>query len=236
MKKIIGILGGMGPEATGFFFDAIVRQTLAAGDQGHARILIWNDPAIPPRTEAILENATSPLPALLDGVRILEEGGAGLIVMPCITAHYWAPQIKARSGVPFIDLIDETVRQAKKAVPGLEKAGLIATTGTVRSGIFHRAFARRGVGMLVPNDRDQALVMDAIYAADGVKAGFKSGPARAAVVRIARKLAAQGAQAIVAGCTEIPLVLRAADLPVSLLEPMTIGAAVCLKKAGYRRR
>jgi aspartate racemase len=236
MKKIIGILGGMGPEATGFFFDAIVRQTLAAGDQGHARILIWNDPAIPPRTEAILENAPSPLPAILNGIRILEKGGAGLIVMPCITAHYWAPQIKTRARVPFVDLVDEIARRAKKEAPGLKRAGLIATTGTVRSGIFHRAFARRGVGMLVPNDRDQALIMDAIYAADGVKAGFKSGPARSAVVRIARKLAAQGAQAIIAGCTEIPLVLRAADLPVPLLEPMTIGAAVCLKKAGYRRR
>jgi aspartate racemase len=233
MKKVIGILGGMGPEATGFFFDALVRQTRAAGDQGHARILIWNDPTVPPRTEAILENAPSPLPALLDGVRILEKGGAGLIAMPCITAHYWAPQIKARARVPFIDLVDETVRQAKKVVPGLERAGLIATTGTVRSGIFRRAFARRGVDLLVPNDRDQSLIMDAIYAADGVKAGFKSGPARAAVVRIARELASQGAQAIVAGCTEIPLVLRAADLTVPFLEPMAIGAAVCLKKAGY---
>jgi aspartate racemase len=233
MKKTIGILGGMGSEATGFFFDAIVRQTLAAKDQDHARILIWNDPAIPPRTEAILENGPSPLTALLDGVRILERGGAGLIAMPCITAHFWAPRIKARARVPFIDLIEETVRQAGKEIPGLKRAGLIATTGTVRSGIFHRAFARRGVDMLVPDDRDQTRIMDAIYAADGVKAGIKTGRARAAVLRIARALIERGAQAIIAGCTEIPLVLRAADLSVPFLEPMTIGAAVCLKKAGY---
>jgi aspartate racemase len=236
MKKTIGILGGMGPEATGFFFDAIVRQTLAASDQRHARILIWNDPAVPPRTDAILGGGPSPLPALLAGVRILERGGAGLIAMPCITAHYWAPQIKAKARVPFVDLIDETVRRAKKEIPHLQKAGLIATTGTVRSGIFHRAFARRGVDLLVPNDRDQARIMDAIYAADGVKAGFKTGRTRASIVRIARRLAERGAQAIVAGCTEIPLVLRAADLAVPFLEPMTIGAAACLKKAGYRRR
>jgi aspartate racemase len=236
MKKTIGILGGMGPEATGFFFDALIRQTKAAGDQDHARVIIWSDPTVPARTEAILENGPSPLAALLAGVRVLEKGGAALIAMPCITAHYWAPRIKASARVPFIDLIDETAGQAKISVPGIERVGLIATAGTVRSGIFHRAFARRGVDMIVPNDRDQARIMEAIYGADGIKAGIKSARARNAVVRIARKLAAQGAQAIIAGCTEIPLVLRAADLPVPLLEPMTIGAAVCLKKTGYRLR
>ncbi len=236
MKKTIGILGGMGPEATGFFFEAVVRQTPASCDQGHARVLIWSDPAIPPRTEAILENGRSPLPALLSGVRILERGGAGLIVMPCITAHYWAPQIKAKTRVPFINLIDETVRRARQTLPGLRRIGLIATTGTLRSGIYRRAFARHGVDLLVPDDRDQARIMDAIYAADGIKAGIKTGRARTSVVRIARRLADRGAQAIVAGCTEIPLVLRAADLGVPLLEPMAIGAAACLKKAGYRRR
>ncbi|MGD0782224.1 MAG: amino acid racemase [Candidatus Aminicenantales bacterium] len=233
MKKTIGILGGMGPEATGFFFEAVVRQTLAAGDQGHARVLIWSDPSIPPRTEAILENGRSPLPALLAGVRILERGGAGLIVMPCITAHFWAPQIKAKTRVVFVDLIEETVRRAGQEIPGLKRAGLIATNGTVRSGIFHRAFARRGVDLLVPDERDQSRVMEAIDAADGIKAGVKTGRARTSVVRIAGRLAARGAQAIIAGCTEIPLVLRAADLSVPLLDPMTIGAAACLKKAGY---
>lgn len=233
MKKTIGILGGMGPEATGFFFEAIIRQTRASGDQGHARVLIWSDPTIPPRTEAILENGLSPLAALLAGVRILERGGAGLIAMPCITAHYWAPQIKSKARVSFVDLIDETVRRAVQAVPGLERAGLIATTGTIRSGIFHRAFSRHGVDLLVPNERDQSRFMDAIYGTDGIKAGVKTGRARTSVVRIARGLAARGAQAIIAGCTEIPLVLRAEDLTIPLLEPMTIGAAACLKKAGY---
>jgi aspartate racemase len=156
--------------------------------------------------------------------------------MPCITAHYWAPQIKARARVPFVDLVEEATRRAKKEIPGLKRVGLIATAGTARSGIFHRAFARRGVDMIVPDERDQARIMESIYAADGIKAGVKSGRARNAVVRIARKLAAQGAQAIIAGCTEIPLVLRAADLRVPFLDPMTIGAAVCLKKAGCRLR
>jgi len=236
MKKTIGILGGMGPEATGFFFDALIRQTRAAGDQDHARVLIWSDPSVPPRTEAILEGGPSPLPALLAGIRVLEKGGAGLIAMPCMTAHYWAPQIKARARVPFVDLVEEATRRAKKEIPGLKRVGLIATAGTARSGIFHRAFARRGVDMIVPDERDQARIMESIYAADGIKAGVKSGRARNAVVRIARKLAAQGAQAIIAGCTEIPLVLRAADLRVPFFDPMTIGAAVCLKRAGCRLR
>ena len=233
MKKTIGVLGGMGPEATGFFFETLTRRTEAAGDQGHARVLLWSDPSIPPRTEAILENGASPLPAILSGIRILERGGAGLLVMPCITAHFWAPQIKARAHVPFVDLVEETVKQAGRDVPGLSRVGLIATTGTVRSGLFRRAFSRRGVEVVVPNDGDQARIMESVYAPDGVKAGVKSARARNAVVRIARTLSARGAQAIIAGCTEIPLVLRASDLTVPFLEPMTIGAAVCLRKAGY---
>jgi aspartate racemase len=233
---IIGILGGMGPEATGYFFEALMRMTKAVRDQDHAQVLIWSDPKIPQRTEAILEGGRSPLPALLAGVRILERGGANLIAMPCITAHYWAPQIKARARVPFIDLIDETACWAKEKNAHLRKAGLIATTGTVRSEIFHRAFAKRGIELIVPDARDQIRVMESIYGADGVKAGVKSSRSRAAVVRIARKLAASGAQAVIAGCTEIPLVLRPADLSVPFLDPMAIGARACLKKAGYRRK
>ncbi len=94
MKRTIGILGGMGPEATGYFFNLLVKRTAAAADQDHIPILLWNNPRIPPRTEAILGRGPSSLPALLRGVRILERGGAGLIVMPCITAHFWASPIR----------------------------------------------------------------------------------------------------------------------------------------------
>ncbi len=230
----IGVLGGMGPEATGYFFDLIVRHTAAAKDQEHIPVLVWSDPRVPPRTDAILGKGPSPLPALRAGAARLEEAGAGLIVMPCITAHVWAEEIAASLKVPFVDLVEETARYARRGVPGLKKAGLIASTGTVTSRIFHRAFERAGVALATPSPREQEAVMDAVFGPRGVKAGHTAGRPRTAVVRIARRLVTRGAQAIIAGCTEIPLVLRPSDLSVPLLEPMVIGARACIRMAGAR--
>jgi aspartate racemase len=232
-KKIIGVLGGMGPEATARFFTLLFRGTRAARDQEHAQVLIWNDPHIPPRTDAVLRAGPSPLPRLLAGIHVLERGGAGLIVMPCLTAHHYTPQIKARTRVPFVDLLEESGRWARRAIPGLKSVGLIASTGTVESGLFHKAFEEIGVAVMIPGPPLQERVMDAIFGPHGVKAGFTTGHPRRAILGVARRLVDRGAQAIVAGCTEVPLVLGAADLTVPFIEPMEIGARACLRRAGY---
>jgi aspartate racemase len=236
MKKTIGILGGMGPEATSYFFNLVIGQTRAGCDQEHIPVLIWNNPLIPPRTEAIFQHGPSPLPLLVEGVKRLERGGAGLIVMPCITAHHWASEIAAVATVPFVSLIDESVRYVKEKIPGMKKAGLVASSGTVATRIWHRAFEKRGIGIIVPESKEQDAVMKAIFGKDGIKAGSVSGRPRAAILRTARRLIARGAEAIIAGCTEVPLVLRKGDLPVPLIEPMAIGALACVKKAGYATR
>lgn len=235
-KKTIGILGGMGPDATAYFFDLIIRNTAAGKDQDHAKILVWNDPTVPPRTDAIFGLGPSPLPRLLAGVKVLEKGGAGLIVMPCLTAHYYAGRIAARSKVPFVNLVEESLREAKKRIPGLKKAGLLASSGTVQSRLFHEVFANGGIEIMTPGPAGQRAVMDAILGKKGIKAGFTAGPPRAAIVGAARRLAKRGAEAVIAGCTEVPLVLRESDLDVPLIEPMTIAAVACLKKAGYKIR
>jgi aspartate racemase len=236
MKKTIGILGGMGPEATNYFFNLVIRQTRAGRDQEHIPVLIWSNPRIPPRTEAVLHHGPSPLPLLVEGVKGLERAGAGLIVMPCITAHRWASEIAAAAAVPFVNLIDESVRYVKKKIPGLKKAGLMASSGTIATRIWQRAFEKRGIGIIVPESKEQDAVMNAIFGKDGIKAGFTSGRPRTAILRVARRLIARGAGAIIAGCTEVPLVLRKSDLPVPLIEPMAIGAFACIKKAGYTTR
>jgi aspartate racemase len=236
MKKTIGILGGMGPEATNYFFNLVLRQTRAGRDQEHIPVLIWSNPRIPPRTEAILHRGPSPLPLLVEGVKRLEQGGAGLIVVPCITAHHWASEIAAAATVPFVDLINETVRCVAGKIPGLKKAGLVASSGTMAARIWHRAFEKRGIGIIVPESKDQDAVMSAIFGKDGIKAGFASGRPRTAILRVARRLIARGAEAIIAGCTEVPLVLRKGDLPVPLIEPLAIGAFACIKRAGYETK
>jgi aspartate racemase len=234
MKKTIGILGGMGPEATAYFFNLIIKSTDAAKDQEHIPILIWNNPKIPPRTEAILCGGPSPLPLLVEGVKILEKGGAGLIVMPCITAHYFARQIARRAKVPFVNLLDESLRYAKKRIPGMKKAGLVASSGTVKSRLFHKTFEKNGIEIITPEPSEQRKVMEAIFGNSGIKAGFTAGRPRTTVVRIARRLIERGAEAVIAGCTEVPLVLKENDISVPLIEPMKIGALTCIKRAGYK--
>jgi aspartate racemase len=223
--KTIGILGGMGPEATAHFFRLVIENTAAGSDQDHAPVLVWNDPRVPARTEAILRKGPSPLPRLLRGVRILEAGGAGLVVMPCVTAHHWASRIAAAGRVPFVNLLEEAVNFALAEMPGLKRAGLVASSGTIASGLWPRAFERTGVEILTPEPGEQETVMEAIFGRRGIKAGHTSGPSRDAVLRTAGRLVRRGAEAIIAGCTEV-------DLAVPLIEPMTIAARACLLRAG----
>jgi aspartate racemase len=233
-RTTIGILGGMGPEATAYFFHLLIKNTKAAYDQEHIPILIWNNPQIPPRTDAILQNGKSPLPLLLEGIRILEKGGAGMIVMPCITAHYYAPQLQARAKVPFVNLLDESLGYAKKYIPGIKKAGLVASSGTVASKLFHKTFGGAGIEVIAPGRDEQKRIQNAIFGKKGIKAGFAMGAPRETIIAMARRLIRRGAEAVIAGCTEVPLVLEPKDLSVPLIEPMKIGAMACINKAGYK--
>jgi len=234
MKKTIGILGGMGPEATAYFFELLLKKTAAACDQEHIPILIWNNPKIPPRTDAILHKGGSPLPLLLKGIRILEEGGAGLIVMPCITAHYYAPKLEARAKVPFVNLLDESLGYAQKYFPGIKRAGLIASSGTVASRLVDKTFEKAGIEVISPGPAEQKRIQNAIFGKKGIKAGHTTGPAKETIIAMARFLTGRGAEAIIAGCTEIPLVLEPKDISVPLIEPMKIGASTCIQMAGYK--
>ena len=234
--KTIGVLGGMGPEAGSYFFERIVRETAAARDQDHPPVIVCSLPQVPDRTGAILRGGPSPVPALRRGLRALSRAGADFAVISCISAHYFYPRIAPTSPIPLINLIDETLAVIGKMRPIPKTIGLIATTGTVRSGLIARAFGAAGIAVISPSARDQKRVMTAIYGKKGIKAGFTEGPPRTILLEIAADLIGRGAQAVLAGCTEVPLVLRAADLPVPLIEPMIIGARAAVRRSGARPR
>lgn len=234
MRKTIGILGGMGPEATAYFFNLIIKDTAAARDQDHIPIIIYNLPHVPERTAAILGKGPSPVPLLRDGVRRLARAGADFIVIPCVTAHAFISDIEAASRVPIISLLEGALSFARKRMPGLKRAGLVASTGTVRSGLFHKAFAAAGIEIITPTDHEQAKVTEAVFGKHGIKAGFTKGRPRTLILDVSRRLIRRGAQAILAGCTEIPLVLRDEDIPVPLIEPMRIAARAAILKAGHK--
>ena len=233
MRKTIGVLGGMGPEATAHFFNLIIKHTAAAKDQDHVPVLIYNLPQIPERTPAIQGRGPSPVPLLRKGVRTLARAGAGFVVIPCVSAHAFLAEVRRTSPIPILSLVEETLAGVKRMKPSLKRVGLLASTGTVQAGLFAKPFAAASIEVLAPTEKEQARVMDAVFGRGGVKAGFTEGRPRKLVLDIADRLIRRGAEAIIAGCTEIPLVLREEDIPVPLIEPMRIAARAAIVRAGY---
>ncbi len=174
-------------------------------------VVVFN-PETPDRTAAITKGAESPLPSLCDSARLLQQMGASHIVYACNTAHYFIPAvIRACSQhpvlhVPIIDLIEAAAELAADA--GLRRVGLLATTGTLEVGLYQEALRKRHIEVLVStHDEQEGLVMEAIYGAHGIKAGMTTGIARQLAHEAARRLADRGAEGIILGCTELPLVL-----------------------------
>ncbi len=198
VRKIVGVLGGMGPAATAEFFRRLVDATPAQTDEEHLHVIVDNDPSVPDRTNAILRGGPSPAEALAAIARRLERAGADLLVMPCNTAHVYIEEIRASVSIPALDMIRETV-----AVIGRSSVGLLATDGTIETGLFQEACEARGVRVVVPTSADQRSIMDAIAS---IKRGENPRRIEEEIEPIVCRLEREGAEAVIAGCTEISLV------------------------------
>ena len=210
LERVIGILGGMGPQATVDFYREILTFTPGVKDQDHMQVLIYSNPKIPDRTAAILDGGADPLPDLIKSGRLLERAGAGILAIPCNTAHYFLPRLQPEIGIPILDMILETVLDLKSQAPQVGTVGLLAATGTVRSGIYHRRFHERGIKVIVPDDLDQPEVQEGIRR---IKAAAHNRETGETFHAIADKLMAAGAEAIILGCTEIPLAFNLKSVP-----------------------
>lgn len=228
-REIIGILGGMGPAATADFYSKLVSMTPVHSDQDHLRTVIWSDPTIPDRTEALLGHGTDPTPWLLHGCEVLREAGATVIAIPCNTAHAFLPRIADQIGLPIIHMIDEAARHLATLEPPVRTAGLLATTGTVQAGLYQEWLGRVGIRLVLPDPASQEEeVMAAIRA---VKAGERGIAAAEPLRRAANRLVRRGAQAIIAGCTEIPLGLSPSAIDVPLLDPAVVLARALIRRS-----
>ncbi|HBY58010.1 MAG TPA: aspartate racemase [Candidatus Atribacteria bacterium] len=227
-EKIIGILGGMGPEATIDLFYKIIKFTPAKKDQDHLRIIIDNNPRIPDRTAAILSKGESPLPALKETAQNLEKAGADFIIIPCNTAHYFLPSIQESVKIPILNMIEETAKETRKKIPQIQKVGLLASVGVYETKIYHQHFKKFSIEIISPEEKDKDEVMKVIY---GVKAGDLSEGVKKNIIKIAQKLINKGAEAIIAGCTEIPLILKEEDVSVPLIDPTQVLARIAIQKA-----
>jgi aspartate racemase len=231
-ERIIGILGGMGPDATLDLFKKIIKNTEAARDQEHLRVFIDNNPKIPDRSPAILGLGENHLPMMIESAKNLELVGADFIVIPCVSAHYFIKELRDRIAIPIISIIDEVAREIKRCLPDIKRIGLIATAGTIKAGLFQDRLGEIGVEVLVPPPKDQEnIIMSAIYGELGIKAGFISLENNVKILKASNALIEKGSQGIIGGCTEVPLVLQQNDISVPFFDSLNILALASIRAA-----
>jgi aspartate racemase len=227
----IGVLGGMGPEATNRLCALITRLTPVCKDQDHIPVITFNNSLIPERVGAINGSSESPVPEMIRTARILEQAGADMLLMPCNLAHHFIAEVQREIQVPILNMIEETVRFTVTNYPNARRFGLLASTPTIKLGLYESAFARHQRIVLSPSVNDQEFkVMLAIYGPQGIKSGHKREP-RTLLLEAACGLAEQGAEVIIAACTEVSLVLEAGSTPVPLVDPLEVLARVAVERA-----
>jgi len=214
---IVGIIGGMGPLSTVEFLKRIVEKTPAEKDQDHIRIIVDFNSKVPDRTAHILGKGESPLSYLLDSVDRLTKAGVDVIFISCNTAHYYIEDMRRRSSVPIVDLVEEGLKILKKR--GINKILLLATEGTIRSGIYRIRGEKVGIEVVDPDDHMLNTTMKVIYS---VKSG-KIDDAKKHWKELSKSLK-EGLE-ILLGCTELPVV---ADRGIDVLD---LWADIVLKVA-----
>ena len=224
-RPVIGVLGGMGPAATADFYARLVTATAAARDQDHPRVLIDGDPTVPCRNAAMAGQGPSPGPALGAMAQGLERAGADVVVMPCNAARVWADEVRAATALPFIHRVEATVEAAVARRPGLRVAGVLAASACLDGRLYHEAFARHQVEVHAP----EGAARDAFMALIGrIKRGDIGPEVQAGMADLASDLVHAGAELVVAGCTEVPLVLGAHSLTVPLVNSTDVLVARAL--------
>ncbi len=233
----LGLIGGLGPAATVDLFNKIVKATPAKTDQEHFKLVIEENPQTPDRTACLLEGKTDPTICLYHSAKRLEEDGCDAIIIPCNTAHAFLPYMKRYLKVPFVDMqqtaLEDIATRFKEP-----RIGLLATSGTIKTGIYSKKAEAMGLPLFTPDEEHQKLVMSAIYGPQGAKAGFTEGVCRDELLSAAEYLVREYAcNVLILGCTELPLILDEtdefpiADSRVAIVDPTAVLARKVAKLA-----
>lgn len=205
MSNFLGVLGGMGPLATADFLRKVVENTPASVDQEHIPVLLYGDCTTPDRTENIMGRGPSPLPQLLEGIRVLNRNGVRAICIPCNSAHCWFDEMAAASAVPLFHIVRASAAQVRKKNPAARVVGVLSTSGTNRMGIYRRTLTDLGYAVVTPTDDEFATLVSPAIAL--IKAN-RLDEAEVVFEKAATRLRERGAEIIILGCTEIPIGMR----------------------------
>ncbi len=227
----LGVLGGMGPQASQTFYQFVLDRTDASRDQDHVPTLILSDTGMPDRTAAILSGQTEGLHArLLADARLLEQCGCTVLAIPCNTSHYFVDRLQGEVGVPILHMIRETARLL--AAQGKKRPGILATDGTIRTGLYQKEFAALGLEAVAPDPDTQKLVMSIIY--DEIKQGEKG--SREKFAKIDKAIRRAGCDCAVLACTELSVFATWHPLPPYYIDAMMVLAEQAIAACGYPLR
>lgn len=228
MSMKLGVIGGLGPMATAYFMEMVTEMTDASTDQEHIEMIIYSKPQIPDRTSYLLgKSCDNPLDAINEVANKLVSFGADVIAIPCITAHCFHNKLCENISVKILNAVDETTEELKKS--GVKTAGIMATSGTMKCGLFQSALTKAGITPVEPDEAIQSLIMDLIY--KDIKAG--KDPDKESFDRIKNYFTDKGATKIILGCTELSL-LKWSDLNLDgFIDAMQVLAKASIRECGY---
>ena len=223
-RKILGVLGGLGPLSSAYFYELLTNHTKASRDQDHIDIILSSRATTPDRTAFILgKSDEDPVPFMVEDAKLLEQYGADAIVIPCNTAHYFIDEVRRSVSVPVPSIITETVRHIERN--GHKKVAILATEGTVFSGSYQTELERFGLEWEVPNEPGQRVITDIIYG--DVKRGIV--PPSEKLYSVVDPLFASGCTCAILGCTELSLLKRQFPKDMRFVDSLEVLAACAIK-------
>lgn len=226
-SKKLGVIGGLGPMATAVFLEMVVEMTDADVDQEHIEMLIHHCPQIPDRTSYILGNSNeNPEIKMIEVEKELERQGAEMIVIPCVTSTYFWKELSGAVDIPVLNIVEELHKYFKQR--NVRSVGLMATSGTVESGLFQKAFAGENCRLILPSKERQQDVMHLIY--NNIKANKPAEMERFAAV--SEELREQGAEVIILGCTELSVLHKNHEIGAGYLDAMQLMAKCAVESCG----
>lgn len=219
-EKIVGVIGGMGPEATLDLFYKIIKNTKAEKDQDHIHLIIDNYPQIPDRTAYLLGKGENPFPYILKSSKNLESLGVSAICMPCNTAHYFIDEIRKNLSIPFLSIVESVIEEINENYKNVKNVGLIATKGTIIGKVYENPLKKEGFKVIIRED----LLEDIMKIIYSIKGGVIE-QNKDLFLKIVEEYIKSGSEIIIAGCTEIPLLFPYIKTKIPIID-----STLCLAK------
>lgn len=221
----------MGSVAAASMFKRFVELTPALKDQEYIETIIHNNTKIPDRTDGILHSGESPLKELKKSVIFLDKAKVDYIILACITSYFFINELQKHADAEIIDAIDETAIYIRKNYPDLEYLGLIASTGAIKTEIFHKKFTKYGIKIVtMTDDFQRKYFTEPIYANWGIKAGYVIGQPKNRLLNAIDLLKNSGAEAVIGGCSELPLVFCNEETAIPFIDSIDILLKSTIKK------